>query len=194
MDLYSEAIGRFREEFATAATCSLKEPTAVTVSTVGHDGRPSIRTVLLKSADERGFTFFTNIESRKGRNIAENPRAAMCFYWGPLEKQVIVEGDAVRVSEEEANVYWRTRPRDSQVGAWASSQSRPLGNREEFLQRIADFTAKFEGDKVPRPPHWTGIRVVPRRIEFWKGMPYRFHERTLYEKGPDGWSRTLLFP
>ncbi len=194
MDLLNEAIARFHEEFKQAATVGLKEPTPVTLATSGKDARPTIRTVLLKSADARGFVFFTNLESRKGRNMTENPRAALCFYWGPLEKQVIVEGDVEHVSDAEADAYWATRPRDSQIGAWASLQSRPLKGRGEFLTRIATFTAKFGLSAVPRPPHWTGLRVVPDRIEFWKGMTFRLHERTVYEKGTSGWNRSLVFP
>lgn len=194
MEPYREAIERFQEEFAAAAACGLKEPSSVTLSTSGLDARPTIRTVLLKSAGMEGFTFFTNLESRKGRNLLENPRAAMCFYWGPLEKQVIVEGTTSVVSDAEADAYWETRPRDSQIGAWASTQSRPLAGREEFLARITSFTTKFGDAPVPRPPHWSGVRLAPDRLEFWKGMPFRLHERTLYEKTDGAWRKTLLYP
>lgn len=194
MDLHAEAMKRFHEEFARAATCGLKEPTAMTLATASRDGRPAIRTVLLKDADERGFVFFTNLESRKGLQLAANGRAALCFYWPPLDKQVIVEGTTSLVTDAEADAYWNTRPRDSQIGAWASLQSRPLARREELLERVATFTKKHEGGPVPRPPHWTGVRVAPDRIEFWTAMPYRLHDRTIYEKTKDGWTKTLAFP
>ena len=194
MDLLEEAIARFADEFKAAAGCGLKEPTAVTVATASSDGRPSIRTVLLKSFGADGFVFYTNLESRKGRDITANPRVALCFYWGPLEKQVIIEGDASFVSDEEADAYWKTRPRDSQIGAWASQQSRPLSGRAELLGRIAKTAVRFPVGAVPRPPYWRGIRVSPSRIEFWKGMAFRLHERTLYEKTPAGWSKTFLYP
>jgi pyridoxamine 5'-phosphate oxidase len=194
MNLYEEAIARFGEEFSAAARCGLKEPTAMTLATANSDGRPSVRTVLLKSFDAAGFVFFTNLESRKGGDLTANPRAALCFYWGPLEKQVIVEGDVQRVSDAEADAYWVTRARDSQIGAWASLQSRPLSGRAEFLKRIAAAAARHLTGPVPRPAYWTGLRVQPRRIEFWKGMPFRLHERTLYERTGDVWSKTLLYP
>ncbi|MBV9080150.1 MAG: pyridoxamine 5'-phosphate oxidase [Elusimicrobia bacterium] len=194
MDLYAEAIQRFKEEFAKAATCGLKEPTSMTLATASRDGRTTIRTVLLKSGDENGFVFYTNLESRKGRDLAENPRASLCFYWGPLEKQVIVDGNVARVSDAEADAYWRTRARDSQIGAWASQQSRPLGSRTEFLARVAATAAKYAVGAVPRPPYWSGFRVVPERIEFWKGMPFRLHERVVYEKQGNEWRKSLVYP
>jgi len=194
MELHEEALARFAEEFQAAAGCGLKEPTAVTVATASADGRPTVRTVLLKSFDTKGFVFFTNLESRKGGDIQENPRVALCFYWGPLQKQVIVEGNATLVSDSEADAYWSSRERDSQIGGWASLQSRPLANRKDFLARIAKTEATYAAGPVPRPPHWTGVRVVPVRIEFWKGLPHRLHERTLYEQNSGRWSKTLLYP
>jgi pyridoxamine 5'-phosphate oxidase len=194
MDLHEEALARFAKEFKAAATCGLKEPTAMTVATASADGRPSIRTVLLKSFDQGGFVFYSNLASRKGEDIAGNPRAALCFYWGPLEKQVIIEGAVARVSDAEADAYWASRARDSQIGGWASLQSRPLASRTELLAGIAKAAARFGTGVIPRPPHWTGLRVIPQRIEFWKGMPFRLHERTLYEKTGDRWTKTLLYP
>ena len=194
MDLHAEAMKRFHEEFARAATVGLREPTAMTLATAGRDGRPSVRTVLLKEADERGFVFYTNLESRKGRHLAENARAALCFHWPPMEKQVIVEGATALVSDAEADAYWKSRPRDSQIGAWASRQSRPLARREELLERVDEVAKKYAGKDVPRPPHWTGVRVAPDRIEFWTAMPYRLHDRTVYEKAGGAWTKTLAFP
>lgn len=194
MDLHDEAMKRFAEEFKAAAGCGLKEPTAVTLATASPDGRPSARTVLLKSFDKNGFVFFTNLESRKGRDLTANPRAALCFYWGPLEKQVIVEGGVAPVSAAEADAYWASRPRDSQIGGWASLQSRPLAARAELLSRIAKTASTHLAGPVPRPPHWTGLRISPQRMEFWKGMPYRLHERTLYERVNGVWTKTLLYP
>lgn len=194
MDLLVEALNRFQEEFARAGAAGVKDPTAMTLATADRDGRPGARTVLLKEADVRGFVFYTNLESRKGRDLSDNPRAALCFHWAPLEKQVIVEGPTSRVSDAEADAYWKTRPRDSQIGAWASLQSRTLARREELLERVAMFTKKYEGADVPRPPHWTGLRVAPERIEFWTGLPFRLHDRTVYEKKAGAWTKSLAFP
>lgn len=194
MDLHEEALSRFAEEFKAAALCGLKEPTAVTVATASAAGRPSVRTVLLKSFDRHGFVFYTNLQSHKGREISENPKVALCFYWGPLAQQVIVEGDASLVSDAEADAYWSSRERESQIGGWASLQSRPLADRAEFLARIAKFETEYASRPVPRPPHWTGVRVAASRIEFWKGMAHRLHERTLYEKSGQVWTKILLYP
>ena len=185
---------RFAEEYTGAASCGLKEPTSMTLATASAEGRPSIRTVLLKSFGPDGFVFYTNLESRKGRDLTANPRVALCFYWGPLEKQVIVEGTVTRATSAEADEYWASRPRDSQIGGWASIQSRPMANRAEFLARIETVKAQYEGKTIPRPAHWVGNRVTPLRLEFWKGMPYRLHERTLYENADGRWTKTLLYP
>ena len=194
MDLWKEARGRFDETFARARTCGVADATAMSLATVGADGRPSVRTVLLKAADDRGFVFFTNFESRKSAQIRQNPRAALAFYWPPLNEQVTVEGAIELTTEAEADAYWQTRPRESQVGAWASFQSQPLDRRATLEQRFLDFDRKFQGGPVPRPPHWSGYRVVPDRIEFWKAAPHRLHERTVYERQPAGWTKTLLYP
>ena len=177
------------------ATPQIVEPTAMTLATVSADGRPSARVVLLKQADEDGLVFYTNLESRKGRE-ALGREVALAFWWAPLESQVRFEGRAERVSDEEADAYFATRPRGSQLGAWASVQSRPLGSRAELEAKLAEVTDKFEGMPVPRPPNWSGLRVKPLAIEFWKNRPNRLHERDLYTREKPGapWSLQLLNP
>jgi pyridoxamine 5'-phosphate oxidase len=170
------------------------DPNAMTLATVGPDGRPSVRVVLLKDFDAQGFTFFTNLESRKGRELRAHPWAALCFFWQPLERQVRIEGRVEQVSDAEADAYFRSRPRESQVGAWASLQSQGLSSRAELEARVADFTRRFEGQQVPRPPHWSGLRVVPDRIEFWRGRPGRLHDRLIYLREGDGWRTEVLYP
>ena len=166
------------------------------LATVGDDGRPSSRVVLLKGVDEDGFVFYTNLESRKGRELLARPGVALLFWWHPLESQVRVEGAAQRVGDEEADAYFASRPRGSQLGAWASEQSRPLKSREELEARLAELTERFEGMPVPRPPHWSGLRVRPLSIEFWKNRANRLHERHLYTRSAPGapWSFALLNP
>jgi pyridoxamine 5'-phosphate oxidase len=178
------------------ATPQIAEPTAMTVATVGADGRPSARVVLLKGADEDGLVFYTNLASRKGREALARPEVALVFWWAPLESQVRFEGGAERVSDEEADAYFATRPRGSQLGAWASQQSRPLSSREELEARLAELTDRFEGMPVPRPPFWSGLRVRPVAVEFWKNRPNRLHERELYTRQKPGapWFVTLLNP
>ena len=174
-----------------------KEPSdahAVTVATATADGRPSARMVLLKDFDEQGFVFYTNFESRKGRELLANPHAALLFHWKSLMRQVRIEGPANPVSEAEADAYFATRPRQSQLGAWASDQSRPMEGRAALLGRVAAVTAKYAIGTVPRPPHWSGFRVVPEQIEFWKQMPFRRHERILYIRDGKGWGKQWLFP
>jgi pyridoxamine 5'-phosphate oxidase len=194
MDLYLEALDKFSEIYKRAQECGLKEPAAMTLATASPDGRPSARTVLLKGFDKHGFVFFTNHESRKAQQLAGNPRAALCFHWQPIEEQVIVEGSVTPVSHEEAEAYWKTRPRESQLGAWASLQSRPLEHRKTLEDRFADFEKKYAKGHVPRPTWWSGYRVMPNRIEFWKAAPFRLHFRTLYETHGNGWKKSLLFP
>jgi pyridoxamine 5'-phosphate oxidase len=182
-------------ELARANT-SHREPTAMSLSTVDADGRPSSRIVLLKAADARGFSFFTNLDSRKGQALKGNPSVALLFHWQPLEVQVRIEGDAVQVPDAEADAYFAGRPRQSQLGAWASDQSRPLESRDELLCKMELLQERFTGHTVPRPPNWSGFRVVPRAIEFWRNQESRLHERELYTRaGPDApWARSLLNP
>ena len=197
-DLYAEAISTFATLFEEARAGKEIDPTAMTVATADVDGRPSARTVLLKAFDERGFVFFTHLGSRKGRELNENRQAALLFLWRSLREagvQVRVEGEAQLVSAAEADAYFASRPRMSQVGAWASMQSQPLASREEFEQRLQRFEAQFEGRDVPRPDGWSGIRIVPQRIEFWYGVDFRLHERWFYEAdGAGNWSKRLLYP
>jgi pyridoxamine 5'-phosphate oxidase len=177
-------------------TPQIAEPTAMTLATVGRDGRPSARVVLLKGADEDGLVFYTNLESRKGREALARPDVALVFWWAPLESQVRFEGPAERVGDEEADAYFATRPRGSQLGAWASAQSSSLATRAELEAKLADVTEKFEGMPVPRPPHWSGLRVRPTAVEFWKNRPDRLHERELYTREKQGapWFVQLLNP
>ena len=194
-DLLREALARFEEVFARAGETESSEPTAVILATADGEGRPSARTVLLKGVDERGFVFYTNSHSRKGRELRENPCAALAFFWQTLFEQVLVEGPVEPVSEEESDTYWATRRRESCLGAWASDQSAPLASREELDARYAEHERRFEGGAVPRPPHWRGYRVVPERIEFWRPGDHRLNERDCYERTDGGgWRRFLLNP
>lgn len=172
------------------------EPTAMTLATADGDGRPAARTVLLKGFDAGGFVFYTNFNSRKGRQLAGNPQAALLFHWKHIRDgvQVKIEGTVEPVSAAEADAYFASRPRGSQIGAWASLQSEPLASRELFEQRIAETEARYEGMDVPRPPHWSGFRVVPERIEFWYGARFRLHERECYTRDGEVWSVTALYP
>jgi pyridoxamine 5'-phosphate oxidase len=175
----------------------LPEPTAFALATCeAATGRPSVRMLLLKDVDDRGFVFYTNYESRKGRELLANPNAAMCFHWQPLEIQVRVEGRAVPVEAAEADAYFASRARGSQIGAWASEQSRVIGDDGLLDRRVAEFEKRFEGTSVARPPYWSGFRLTPDRIEFWKGMPSRLHRRELYTRaaGASNWSVEILFP
>ncbi|HET7552038.1 MAG TPA: pyridoxamine 5'-phosphate oxidase [Gemmatimonadaceae bacterium] len=192
-----DPIDRFRSLLAEAEAIDrslLPEPTAMMLATVGDDGQPSLRVVLLKSVDERGFVFYTNYESRKGRELLAHPKAALCFHWQPLERQVRIEGEAEPVAPEEADAYFATRARLSQIGAWASNQSRPLANDDELDARVREMEKRFAGGAVPRPPHWSGFRVVPRRIEFWRNRAFRLHERLVYEREEKNWRVTRLYP
>ena len=173
----------------------LPEPTAFALGTCDRaSGRPAVRMLLLKDMDERGFVFYTNYESRKGRELLANPNAAMCFHWQPMEIQVRVEGEARPVEAADADAYFASRARGSQIGAWASEQSRAIGEEGLLDRRVADFERRFAGKTVTRPPHWSGFRLVPDRIEFWKGMPSRLHRRQLYTRSKDGWMVETLFP
>ena len=181
--------------FAEAKAGEPNDAEAMTLATVGADGRPSARIVLLKGHDGGGFVFYTNSESRKGGELAANPAAALLFHWKSLRRQVRIEGRVGPASAAEADAYFASRARDSQLGAWASDQSRPLESRASFEARYEAVKAEFEGRDVPRPPHWWGYRLVPDRIEFWSDRPHRLHERRLFLPGPDGtWAESLLYP
>jgi pyridoxamine 5'-phosphate oxidase len=172
----------------------LPDPTAMALGTVGEDGSPSVRIVLLKAYDARGFVFYTNYEGRKGRELLARPKAALCFFWPTLDIQVRIEGSVVEVADEEADAYFATRNRMSQIGAWASRQSEPLESTDVLDKRVSKYEREFEGKAVPRPPHWSGFRVKPERLEFWKGKPNRLHERHLYTRAGNGWKIETLYP
>ena len=194
MSKLREALDRFDALFKRAADAGLNEPAAVTVATADPDGRPSARVVLLRGYDESGFVFYTNTLSRKGRGLTADPRAAMCFFWDPLMEQVRIEGEVVAVADAQADAYWSSRHPRSRIGAWASEQSEPLENREALEARAAMFAERFGDGPVPRPPHWSGYRVIPNRVEFWRSLPDRLHERTCYFLDGDEWRVTLLNP
>lgn len=193
---YRNALNVFSALLEEAKAGIDPEPTAMTLATADGDGRPAARTVLLKGFDAGGFVFYTNFNSRKGRQLAGNPQAALLFHWKHIRDgvQVKIEGTVEPVSAAEADAYFASRPRGSQIGAWASLQSEPLASRELFEQRIAETEARYEGMDVPRPPHWSGFRVVPERIEFWYGARFRLHERECYTRDGEVWSVTALYP
>jgi len=194
MDTYTEAVERFRELYARAGALDMPETSAMSLATVDADGRPSVRTVLLKAFDARGFVFYTNKLSRKGRALTANPSAALCFLWQPLMEQVLVEGSVEDVSDAESDAYWATRIRLSQIGAWASLQSGEMQERGELERRFAEFEKKFAGKPVPRPPHWAGYRLKPDVIEFWSARAGRMHERERYSQAGGAWKHTWLYP
>ena len=184
----------FDSWLAEAEASEPNDPNAVAVATVGADGMPSMRMVLLKGHDARGFVFYTNQQSRKADELATDPQAALLFHWKSLRRQVRIEGPVSLVSADEADTYWASRGRHSRIGAWASDQSRPLDSRETFERRVADATARFEGGDVPRPAHWGGYRVAPLRIEFWQDRDHRLHERRLFTRDGESWREGLLYP
>ena len=190
----SEPIARFRELLAQAAQLGSPNYNAFALATAGDDRQPSVRMLLLKEVDEQGFVFYTNLESYKARQLADNPRAAACFWWAPLQRQVRIEGWIERISNREADEYFATRPRGSQLGAWASHQSSTISSRDHLLAAVALYADKYKDQPVPRPPHWSGYRLVPERIEFWKEQPDRLHEREVYTRQPNGWTINLLAP
>jgi pyridoxamine 5'-phosphate oxidase len=184
----------FRAWFAEARAAEPNDPEAMALATADADGRPSVRMVLLKGVDDRGFVFYTNREGRKAAELAANPHAALLFHWKSLRRQVRIEGAVSLASDAESDAYFASRSRDSQLGAWASDQSRPLDARETFERRFEEMRARFDGGPVPRPPHWGGYRVTPERIEFWLDRAHRLHERRLFVRDGDGWSEGLLYP
>lgn len=189
----------FADWMAEAEASEVNDANAMALATADADGMPAVRMVLLKGVDEpeadpRGFVFYTNLESNKGRDLAANPKAALCFHWKSLRRQVRVAGPVVPVSDAEADAYFDSRPRGSRIGAWASIQSRPLAGRGELIRRVAQTGARYAVGRVPRPPHWSGFRIIPQRIEFWRDRPFRLHDRLVYHRGDDGWATERLYP
>ncbi|HWL39885.1 MAG TPA: pyridoxamine 5'-phosphate oxidase [Gemmatimonadaceae bacterium] len=193
----ADPIARFREVYAMAEKIDralVPDVSAMSLATSEAGGPPSVRIVLLKGFDDQGFVFYTNLESRKGKHLLAQPKAALCFYWPPIDIQVRIEGNATRVMDAEADVYFASRPRPSQIGAWASRQSEPLDTPASLEERVARHEKEFEGRDVPRPDFWSGFRVWPERIEFWKNRPNRLHERHLYTRAGDRWKIETLYP
>jgi pyridoxamine 5'-phosphate oxidase len=192
-----DPIAEFRALFAQAQAVDrrqLPDPTAMSLATVSTDGTPSVRIVLLKGVDERGFVFYTNLNSRKGRELTATPRAALCFYWPALDVQIRIEGTIEPVSDAEADAYFASRARESQIGAWASLQSEELSSMDALRARVAEMEARFANEPVPRPPQWSGRRVKPSSIEFWHAGEHRLHERRRYERDGNRWTMRRLFP
>ena len=189
-----DPVALFGEWFTDARRAGIYLPAAMTVATATKDGLPSARMMLLKGFDSRGFVFYTNFESAKSRELADNPRAAMVFYWGTLQRQVRIQGTVEQLTTEESEAYFRTRPRGSQLGAWASSQSTELAGRQELERRYREHGLKFKGREVPLPPFWGGFRLDPTRIEFWQGRLNRLHDRLCYTREGSGWRRVRLYP
>lgn len=189
-----DPIALFGRWLAEAVKSEPNDANAMTLATVDADGMPDARMVLLKGVDAAGFTFFTNLESAKGRELIARPKAALVFHWKSLRRQVRVRGEASAVSEAEADAYWATRARSAQIGAWASDQSRDLPDRHAFERRIARMGLKFGAGPVPRPPHWSGFRVSPATIEFWRDRPFRLHERLVFDRAGEAWTVRRLYP
>ena len=195
----NDPFGHFEDWMAQAAEREPNDPNAMTLATATPEGVPAARILLLKAVDgpeasPRGFVFYTNTESRKGIELAANPRAALLFHWKSLGRQIRIEGAVQPVADDEADAYFATRPRQSRIGAWASDQSRPLGARTDLEERVTRIEAKYPGERIPRPPHWSGYRLVPEYFEFWQDMPFRLHDRTTYTAYGRGWATGKLFP
>jgi len=194
-DLAHDPIVQLQAWLAEAQAAGTDFSEAMALATADAEGRPAVRHVLLKTVDERGLTFFTNLESRKGRHLAENPNASVAFLWRELDRQVCIDGTVEPVARDEADAYFRTRPREARLGAWASRQSRPVGSREELDRAFAEAAERYGHEDIPLPPHWGGFRLVPTSIEFWKGREHRLHDRFRYTRRPDGgWKRQRLYP
>ncbi len=193
-DVNPDPIVQFHEWFEMAVGADLHEPNAMIVATATKEGRPSVRTVLLKGYEERGFVFYTNYEGRKARELEANPMCALLFYWGELERQVRIEGRASRLSAEESDAYFLSRPRGSRIGAWASQQSRSVEARSVLEERVRALEREYEGREIPRPPFWGGYRVEPEVIEFWQGRENRLHDRLVYRRDGEGWKIERLQP
>ncbi len=193
-EVAADPIAQFRTWFDAAKAAEVVEPNAMTLATATPDGRPSARVVLLKGFDERGFSFFTNYQGRKARDIEANPRASLVLFWQPLERQVRIDGRVEKVSEAESDQYFAMRPRGAQLGAWASEQSEVVPDRAALEAALAEVERRFGEGPVPRPPHWGGYRVVPDEVEFWQGRPNRLHDRLLYRRTPGGWDLVRLSP
>lgn len=193
-DLDPNPIRQFQLWFAEVEASGIPEPTAMVLATADRQGRPSARTVLLKGVDQRGFVFYTNYESRKGKDLAENPYAALVFNWPQLRRQVCIQGRVARVSREESEAYFRTRPRGHQLGAWASRQSSVVSSREELDLRLAALEQEYQGREIPLPPYWGGYRLEPDWIEFWQGRANRMHDRLVYRRDRGGWVIERLAP
>ena len=194
MTNYSEPFDLFGKWLDMAKEKEINDPTAMNLATTTPDGKPSSRMVLLKDFDQEGFVFYTNLESKKGQQLADNNHVALNFHWKSLRKQVRIEGHAERVSDAEADTYYQSRPRGSRIGAWASEQSRPMEGMFILERRVAEFTAKFGVGEVPRPPHWSGFRVAPELIEFWSDGKFRLHERVVYNRDGETWTTERQFP
>jgi len=194
MTQFASLIEKINSAMQRARDAGFELANGFALATVGADGSPSVRVVLLKELDERGLVFYTNLESRKSRELRDNPAAAACFWWPQLQEQVRVEGTVEPVSDAEADAYFATRPRGSQLGAWASHQSEPLDSREELIGRFFERMTEFKDSDVPRPPFWSGYRLVPQRIEFWYNRDDRLHDRRLYERKGNDWVETILQP